>query len=39
MSIDYEAAGHVARITINRPEAMNAIDSAHNAALEDAWRQ
>jgi enoyl-CoA hydratase/carnithine racemase len=39
MSIDYEAAGHVARITINRPEAMNAIDSAHNAALEDAWRR
>ena len=37
MSIDYETLGHVARITINRPEAMNAIDSAHNLALSDAW--
>jgi enoyl-CoA hydratase/carnithine racemase len=39
MSIDYHADGHVARITINRPEAMNAIDRAHNAALEQAWRR
>jgi len=39
MSIDYEIEGSVARITINRPSAMNAIDSAHNAALEEAWRR
>jgi enoyl-CoA hydratase/carnithine racemase len=39
MSIDYEIDGRIARITINRPEAMNAIDSAHNQALEDAWRR
>src|SRR5580658_7924183 len=39
MSIDYESDGHVARITINRPHAMNAIDSAHNKALEEAWRR
>jgi enoyl-CoA hydratase/carnithine racemase len=39
MSSDYETDGHVARITINRPAAMNAIDSAHNAALEEAWRR
>jgi enoyl-CoA hydratase/carnithine racemase len=39
MSIDYETDGHVARITINRPEAMNAIDRAHNVALEEAWRR
>ncbi|HUE12474.1 MAG TPA: enoyl-CoA hydratase-related protein [Steroidobacteraceae bacterium] len=39
MSIDYETDGHVARITINRPHAMNAIDSAHNKALEEAWRR
>jgi enoyl-CoA hydratase/carnithine racemase len=38
MSIDYETEGHVARITINRPEAMNSIDRAHNTALEEAWR-
>jgi enoyl-CoA hydratase/carnithine racemase len=39
MAIDYETDGHVARITMNRPEAMNAIDRAHNAALEEAWRR
>ena len=39
MSINYETDGHVARITINRPEAMNAIDRAHNVALEEAWRR
>jgi enoyl-CoA hydratase/carnithine racemase len=39
MSIDYEIEGCVARITLNRPRAMNAIDSAHNAALEEAWRR
>jgi enoyl-CoA hydratase/carnithine racemase len=39
MSIDYEIDGRVARITINRPQAMNAIDSAHNAALAAAWRR
>lgn len=38
MSIDYERHGHVALITINRPEAMNAIDRAHNADLDAAWR-
>src|SRR5471032_1109355 len=37
MSIDYETDGHVARITINRTAAMNSIDRAHNAALEEAW--
>src|SRR5579862_1703856 len=37
MSIDYITEGPVARITINRPEAMNAIDIAHNRALEEAW--
>jgi enoyl-CoA hydratase/carnithine racemase len=39
MSIDYERDGHVALITINRPEAMNAIDRAHNLALDEAWRR
>jgi enoyl-CoA hydratase/carnithine racemase len=39
MSIDYETDAHVALITINRPYAMNAIDSAHNKALEAAWRR
>jgi enoyl-CoA hydratase/carnithine racemase len=39
MSIEYETEDHVARITINRPRAMNAIDRAHNDALEEAWRR
>lgn len=39
MPIDYERRGHVALITINRPEAMNAIDRAHNAELDAAWRR
>lgn len=39
MSIDYQTDGHVARITINRPGAMNAIDAVHNADLEQAWRR
>lgn len=37
MSIEYEVDGEVALITINRPEAMNSLDRAHNAALEAAW--
>jgi enoyl-CoA hydratase/carnithine racemase len=39
MSIDYVTDGHVARLTINRPVAMNALDSAHNADLEQEWRR
>lgn len=33
MSIDVERDGHVAVITINRPEASNALDPAHDEAL------
>jgi len=39
MSIDFERRGPVALITINRPEAMNALDVEHNQALESAWKQ
>lgn len=39
MPIGYERRGHVALITIDRPEAMNAIDRAHNAELDAAWRR
>jgi enoyl-CoA hydratase/carnithine racemase len=35
----FERHGAVALITINRPEAMNALDFAANDALIDAWRQ
>jgi E-phenylitaconyl-CoA hydratase len=37
MAIDFALDGHVATITINRPERMNAMDTEHYAALSDAW--
>ncbi|MDJ0105256.1 enoyl-CoA hydratase-related protein [Rhodococcus erythropolis] len=36
MSIDIDRIDHVAVITINRPEARNALDPVHNAALGTA---
>lgn len=38
MSIDFERRGAVALITINRPEAMNALDVEHDRALAEAWK-
>jgi enoyl-CoA hydratase/carnithine racemase len=35
----YESHEHVALITINRPERMNAIDEAVELGLADAWRR
>ena len=37
MSIDLEISDHVALITINRPDRLNAMDTEHYAALSDAW--
>lgn len=38
MSIDYDLSPEgVATITINRPEAMNALDAEHYKALSEAW--
>lgn len=37
MSIDFALDRHVATITINRPERMNAMDSEHYSALSQAW--
>ena len=37
MAIDFSLDGHVATITINRPERMNAMDTEHYAALSAAW--
>lgn len=40
MPIHYEQLdGHVARITIDRPEARNALDLHHFRDLADAWRR
>lgn len=37
MPIDVHVEDHVALITINRPERMNALDHEHYKALSDAW--
>jgi len=37
MSIDLEVTDHVAVVTINRPERLNAMDREHYRGLSDAW--
>ena len=37
MAIDFTLEDHVATITINRPERMNAMDTEHYNALSSAW--
>ena len=37
MSVDFAIENHVARVTINRPDRMNAVDQATEAALIAAW--
>lgn len=37
MSVEFDVSGHVARVTINRPERMNAVDSAAHARLAEIW--
>lgn len=37
MSIDVEIEGHIAVITINRPERLNAMDAEHYHGLSEAW--
>lgn len=39
MSIDFSLQDHIATITINRPERMNAMDAGHYQALSEAWTQ
>jgi len=39
MSVDFEVKGHVAYVTLNRPEAMNALDPESAATLDDIWRE
>ena len=39
MSVDLEVKDFVATITINRPDRMNAIDSAAHAKLSEIWRE
>ena len=37
MSIDCVVNDHIALITINRPERLNAMDAEHYRALSEAW--
>ena len=37
MSVGFDISDGVARITLNRPERMNAVDAATEAALGEAW--
>ncbi|MCW3476079.1 enoyl-CoA hydratase-related protein [Limobrevibacterium gyesilva] len=39
MSVRLEIDGHVARVTIDRPEVLNAVDAATDTALEAIWRK
>ncbi|HSU05345.1 MAG TPA: enoyl-CoA hydratase-related protein [Acetobacteraceae bacterium] len=39
MSVRLEIADHVARVTIDRPEVLNAIDAETEAALDGIWRR
>jgi enoyl-CoA hydratase len=37
--LEYEVRGHVAVVTLNRPEARNAIDPEVAVGLDDAWHR
>jgi enoyl-CoA hydratase/carnithine racemase len=39
MAILFEPSGKVLLLTINRPEAMNAVDPETDAELADAWQR
>ena len=37
MTIDFEVANHIATITINRPEALNAMTPDMYSKLSESW--
>jgi len=37
MTVVYQVKNHVARVTIDRPQVMNAVDAATQEALTDIW--
>ncbi|UWQ57611.1 enoyl-CoA hydratase/isomerase family protein [Leisingera caerulea] len=39
MTVSYRKDGHVARVTLDRPERMNAVDPATESALEAVWSE
>jgi crotonobetainyl-CoA hydratase len=39
MSVRFEVERHVAQVTIDRPERLNAVDTATEARLQEIWRE
>ncbi len=39
MTVHLDIAGHVARVTVDRPAVLNALDGATTAALEAVWQR
>ena len=39
MSVDFSVSDGIARVTLNRPERLNAVDSATDAALGNIWAE
>lgn len=39
MSVTYELHNHVARVTIDRPEVLNAIDASTETMLQEIWSE
>lgn len=39
MSVTFDVADHVARVTIDRPDRMNAVDAATEAELDAIWEE
>ena len=37
MSVTYELHDHVARVTIDRPDVLNAIDASTETMLQEIW--
>ncbi|WP_298984751.1 enoyl-CoA hydratase-related protein [uncultured Roseibium sp.] len=39
MTVEFEVSGHVAHVTLNRPERMNAVDTASHRRLGEIWAE
>ncbi|WP_299471963.1 enoyl-CoA hydratase-related protein [uncultured Roseibium sp.] len=39
MTVEFEVAGNVARVTLNRPDSMNAVDLAGHRRLGEIWAE